>query len=125
CFPLLDIKSVTMPFQPAAEMLSTRHGQRDGAVGVFVHPGVLAIFSLISSGFFFSCFLLNFKKYYSLLLLVFSAITVVLTYSRTSYLAYIVTLSILYYFYKRTNKTMFSFSIIFRLLLPAFLLLIW
>lgn len=124
-FPLLDISAVTEPFQKGAEELATRRGQRDGAVGVFVHPGILAIFSLISSCFFLSCYLVNYQRRASIFLLVLSTVIVILTYSRTSYIAYVLTLVILYYVFNNAKKPLISFGSFFKVLLPSSLIIVF
>lgn len=125
CFPALGIKSVTIPFQDTAEEASTRHGQRDGAVGIFPHPGVLSLFILIASCFFLACYLKKYNKTSSLLILLLNTVTLILTYSRTAYLVYVFDLAAIYFFYKNANKPILSLLNLIRFVLPVGLALLW
>ncbi len=125
CFPLLGIHSVTVPFQDDAELLATRHGQRDGAVGTFQHPGFLSFFVLIASCFFLACYLKKYNKLPSLGIIVLNTFTLILTYSRTAYLVYIFDLSAVYFFYKNAAKPILSLLNIIRFILPVSLIILW
>lgn len=125
CFPALGIKSVTIPFQDAAELDATRYGQRDGAVGIFPHPGYLALYSIISSCFFLACYFKGYRKKQCLLLLTFNTTTLILTYSRTAYLVYVFDLAAVLFFYKNAKRNIISLSNFFKFILPVALLLIW
>jgi O-antigen ligase len=126
CFPLLGIKSVTYLFHDAAGDWATRLGSnRVGAVGVFNHPGNLSLFLVIASCFFLATYLTNYQKKISSGILIANAFTIVLTYSRTSYLTFVVILFALYYVYKNADKNIISLSVFLRFVLPASVALIW
>lgn len=125
CFPFLGMKSVTIPFQESAEETSTRHGQRDGAVGIFQHPGVLSLFIIMASCFFLACYLKQYNKRTSLIVLVLNTLTLILTYSRTAYLVYVFDLALVYFFYKNAHKPILSLLNLVRFVLPVGLILIW
>ncbi|MGV3558425.1 MAG: O-antigen ligase family protein [Larkinella arboricola] len=125
CFPVFQISTVTKIFHESAEIGATRYGQRDGAVGMFSHPGSLALFILIASSFFMSCSLNLFNRKKSNFILVINSITLILTYSRTAYLVYVSTLFIIYYIYKNPQNNLFSFRNIFKVILPITGILIW
>jgi len=126
CFPFLGIKSVTVPFQDTGEEGATRNGQRDGAIGIFDHPGALSLFILIASAFFLSCYLNKYHKKSSMLMLVLNTLTLILTYSRTSYLVYVFDLAALYFFiFKNASKPIFSLLNVIRFVLPVTLIIYW
>jgi len=125
CFPFLGIKSVTIPFQDAAELDATRYGQRDGAVGIFPHPGYLALFTIISSCFFLACYLKGYRKRASFFFLFFNAIILILTYSRTAYLVFVFDLAAVYFFYRNAAKQIVTLGNFFKFVLPVALILLW
>ena len=125
CFPLLGIVSVTRLFQAGGEEWSTRNGSRPGAVGVFVHPGNLALFTMMASCFFQACYLTNLKKKLSFALLLLNAMTIVLTYSRTSYLTAVVAQVAAYYVYRNADKPLVSWKSVFLGIVPTVALLYW
>lgn len=125
CFPVLGITEVTRLFSTVAEEWSTRRGTRSGAVGVFSHPGNLSLFMMISSSFFLGCFLKGYRKRLAILVLLLNSITLILTYSRTAYLAYIFDLSVIYFIYSNSDRAIFSLKNIFKFVLPISLILGW
>jgi O-antigen ligase len=124
-YPLLGVSFVTTIFQAGGELWSTRDGQRPGAIGVFVTPANLGLFSVILSGFFTSTFLNGFKKKISLLLLGINVITIFLTYSRTSYITLILVTFALIYINKNAKKSLISIKSIFLGIIPTLLVLYW
>ena len=108
CFPLLGLKVVTQLFQVGGEEWSTRHGSRPGAVGVFVHPGNLALFTMLASCFFQACYLTGLHRKRSLTLLLLNAATIILTYSRTSYLTVVLAQVAIYYLYRNAHRPLLS-----------------
>ncbi len=125
CFPILGISAVTKLFHEAAEIWATRLDTRSGAVGFFNHPGRLALFMVISSAFFLSTYLYNFRRKASLICLVLCLLTLFLTYSRTSYLAAIITLSVCFYIDKNAQKNIFSVGNILKFVVPTMLILVY
>jgi len=125
CFPLMHIAGVTKLFRLAADEWSTRNGTREGAVGIFVAPGNLALFVTLASTYFYSCFLTKFKTKTSLLLCIVNAGTVVLTYSRTSYLTYIFVLFSLYFIFSKKDKNLFSFANFLKFVTVVAGVLVW
>ncbi len=124
CFPLLGIKAVTGLFYDGAEGWSIRNG-RPGAVGTFTHPGNLALFSTIASSFFLGSYLSNYQRKTSLIFLIVNGITVLLTYSRTSYLTIIFDLTFVYFIFKNAKNNIFSLVNILKFLVPIVTVLGW
>lgn len=124
-YPLLGVSFVTTIFQAGGDMWATRNGTRAGAIGIFVTPANLGLFSVIASGFFFSGYLNGFKKKLSLLALVMVSITIILTYSRTSYITLVVILFTLYYIFKNADKPLISLKSFFLGILPVAVSLYW
>ncbi|WP_183558389.1 O-antigen ligase family protein [Mucilaginibacter sp. SP1R1] len=124
-YPLMGVSFVTTIFQAGGEGWATRNGTRAGAIGVFVTPANLGLFTVLASGFFFSTYLGGFNKKISLGLLGINSITIVLTYSRTSYITLVVILFALFYLFKNAEKSLFSFKSIFLGLIPALCAVYW
>jgi O-antigen ligase len=118
CFPVLGIKEVTTLFHSYAGDNATRMDTRVGAVGVFVHPGNLALFTTITSTFFLSCYLNNYKKKISLIILGVNVITLILTYSRTAYLVFLIDIALVYFILKNGKKTIFTISNVLKFIIP-------
>jgi len=125
CFPLLGIISVTNLFHVGGQEAATRFGSRDGAIGFFIHPGPLALFTMIASSFFVATFSYNYNKKLSLLMLILNGITIILTYSRTSYIAFVLVIAFLFFIRKNYNKNIFSIANLFKFILPSVLFLGW
>ena len=128
CFPLLRMQSVTIPFQDTAEEGALRSGtglERAGAVGIFPHPGILSLFTLIASCFFLACYLKKLNRTTSLLILILNTLTLALTYSRTAYLVFVFDMAAVYFFYKNAAKPILSLLNLIRFVLPVSLALIW
>ena len=124
-YPVLGVTFVTTIFQTGGDIWATRNGTRAGAIGIFVTPANLGLFSVIASGFFFSGYLTGFKKKLSLIALIMVSITIILTYSRTSYVTLVVILFALYYIFKNADKPLISLKSFFLGVLPATLVLSW
>jgi len=123
CFPVLGLSIVTKLFHESAEIWATRLDTRSGAVGFFNHPGRLALFMVISASFYLSTYLYNFRKKTSLICLILCVLVIFLTYSRTSYLALIITLSACYYINKNAHKNIFSLANVLKFVVPTVLVL--
>lgn len=124
-YPLLGVSFVTTVFQAGGEQWATRVGTRPGAIGIFVTPANLGLFTTIVSGFFFATYLSGFKKKLSLFVLSANVITIILTYSRTSYITLVFVLFLMYFIYKNSTKPLFSFKSIVFGIAPALLFLYW
>lgn len=125
CFPLLNLPFVTKLFFEAAEKWATRMGTRPGAVGVFTHPGNLALFTTMASVFFISCLLNGYKVKASKVYILICVLTVLLTYSRTSYLTMTFALFACFFIYKKAQTNIFSIKNIIGFGIPVTLLLCW
>ncbi|WP_254412300.1 O-antigen ligase family protein [Dyadobacter diqingensis] len=121
------MKIVTTLFHLTGDVGATRMGSesRAGAIGFFAHPGALALYSTISSVFFLFYILnkQNVKKSNFIFLL--NLVTIVLTFSRTTYLVYILVIFLSYYILKNPKKSIFSLKNVLRLFLPLGLLFLW
>lgn len=125
CFPLLGITQVTDLFQVGGEEWSTRNGSRPGAVGVFVHPGNLALFAMMASSFFLACYLTGYRKKISLAILLVNVFTVVLTYSRTAYLTVILVQFAVYYLAHNARRPLISWKSLLLGVIPVASVLYW
>jgi len=125
CYPVLGLSFVTTLFQAGGDMWATRNGTRAGAIGILVTPANLGLFSVLASGFFFSAWLNDFKKQLSLFALAIAAITIILTYSRTSYVTLVVILFALFYISKNADKPLLSIKSFFLAVVPAAIVLYW
>lgn len=125
CFPILNMESVTGLFHEGAKDWSTRQGNRSGAVGVFEHPGSLALFLLIASSFFLATYLDKIRTSLSLIILILNGVTIILTYSRTAYIAYVIVIFALYFINKNAKKNIFSVWNIIKILLPITVIVCW
>lgn len=123
CFPLLNINAVTTLFHAGGDIEATRLGTRPGAIGLFQHPGALSLFVTMSTSFFVSCLMYNYNKKMSLMMIVVNFFTVILTFSRTSYLAFIILIPILIYVKKNASKDIFSPLNIIKLIAPLALII--
>lgn len=118
CFPLLEISEVTTLFHGEAKEWSTRLGKRVGAVGTFVHPGNLALFTTMSGAFFIGCYIKNYKKKISLIIFFSTIITVILTYSRTSYIVYIIDIFLVTFIIKNAKKNILTLINVIKFIIP-------
>lgn len=125
CFPVLGISAVTKLFHESAEIWATRLDTRSGAVGFFNHPGRLALFMVITAAFFLATYLYDFRKKASKMALILCILIIFLTYSRTSYLALIITLSSCYYLNKNAHKNLFSLGNVLKFVVPTVLALVY
>jgi len=124
-YPLMGMSFVTSIFQAGGEGWATRNGTRPGAIGIFVTPANLGLFTVIASGFFYACYLSDYRKKMSLGLLMINSITIILTYSRTSYITLVVILFTLFYIFKNAKKPLISFKSLFLGVIPALILIYW
>ena len=100
CYPVLDMEGVIKIFDKDA---STRSDERAGAVGTMGHPNVLGTYASYYFGFFVACFVTNFKRRSSGILIVISFLIIVLTASRSALAAAAFSLVtiVVFYVYRR------------------------
>ncbi|MBX2921986.1 MAG: O-antigen ligase family protein [Chitinophagaceae bacterium] len=127
CYPVLGIQAATTWFRGEQTLETTlkREGY-NSAVGIFGHPGPLALFCLIVTIFYVSCYLNRFKMKKSLILIVINIVIILLTFSRTTYITCIGVLTLIYIVYKQ-REGLFSFknlAMIFSIFI-AFLLVLY
>ncbi|WP_184549759.1 O-antigen ligase family protein [Mucilaginibacter sp. FT3.2] len=122
---MLGVTFVTTIFQAGGDLWATRNGTRAGAIGIFVTPANLGLFSVLASGFFYAAYLNGFKKKLSLVMLALAGVTIILTYSRTSYITLVVVLFTLYYIFKNADKPLLSLKSFLLGVLPAMVVLYW
>ncbi|MCC5612878.1 O-antigen ligase family protein, partial [Nostoc sp. CHAB 5834] len=118
-FPVLGMKFVTTIFHETGGDNATRMDTRSGAIGLFVHPGNLAIFTIIASMFFLSSIMKGHKKSQSKIILLFNIMTIILTYSRTAYLVFFVSTIITILIYRKPEVAIFSLSNILKFIIPV------
>lgn len=124
-FPLLGVNAVTSFFKNEGQESATRYDTRPGAIGTLVHPNSLALFTNIAASFFLSSWLNNYFRKASLVMLILSGCIIILTFSRTSYLAFLSILGLLYFIHRNADKTFISVGNVFKIVLPAALVLGW
>ncbi|AGA80005.1 lipid A core-O-antigen ligase-like enyme [Echinicola vietnamensis DSM 17526] len=116
-YPVLGIEAA-LTFFKGEDMIDyalKREGYTS-AVGIFGHPGTLALFSLITAIFFLSSYLNGFKKSLSLYCFLANVFIILLTFSRTTYVTSAIIIGIvLVSFYSK--KSFFSVK---NLVLAAF-----
>ena len=123
CYPVLGMQFVSTLF--CGDLASQWANRRVGylsAVGTFPHPSQLAYVCVAFASFFFVAFLNNRKRKESLLLFIASVIVVVLTFSRMSYLALFLALTLIYLF-NRNRRISFKY-LFYLLLFPLILYLV-
>lgn len=94
-FPVLHISYVSQLFRPEIASWAFRRDMAS-ALGTFMHPGALALFSCMSAIFFFACYLNKYKNKDAIVRLMMCIYIILFTYSRTSYLTIIGTLLFIY-----------------------------
>jgi len=124
-YPVLNMSFVTTLFQNGGEEWSTRGGTRAGAIGVFVTPANLGLYTTIAASFFLASYLGYNKRNLSIILLIISLITIFLTYARTSYITVIIVLFFMLFINKNAKKPLFSLKTVFFGLCPILIILYW
>ncbi len=102
-FPVFSIKIISQIFHPEISEWAFRRGT-PSAIGTFIHPGALALFAAISTMFFFSCYLNKYKVIDSLKMIFIGCFIIYFTFSRTSYLAILGSIFIIYLLYKNSQN---------------------
>lgn len=102
-FPVLHITLISELFRPEVSEWAFRRDV-SSALGTFMHPGALALFSSMCATFFLSCYLNNYEKKDSIKRIFMCLFIVYFTYSRTSYLAIIGTLFLVYFIYYNRKR---------------------
>jgi O-antigen ligase len=120
CFPIFKLDwAATFIYGKIALINASRKGGYPGAVGIFVHPLPLAIFTLIPISFFLSCY---FKKYTNKILLIFylaaNLFVCFFTFSRTGYLSIGISIALLIFlYYKKSELTIKPKAVVLSVLL--------
>jgi O-antigen ligase len=127
CFPLLNLKLATTLFHLTGDIAATRMGSvsRSGAIGFFPHPGPLALYSTISSVFFLHYIIQKRRLTQSKIIFILNLLTIILAFSRTTYLVYILVMITSYYILKYPHKSIFSAKNMTRVFLPLVLMFVW
>ena len=99
-FPVLDMESAIKLFDADA---ATRNDDRAGAVGTMGHPNILGTYASYYFGFFVACFITNYKRRLSAVLLGITFLVIVLTASRSALAAAAFSLVsiVVFYVYRR------------------------
>lgn len=95
-FPVLDMESAIKLFDTEA---TTRNDDRAGAVGTMGHPNILGTYASYYFGFFVACFVTNYKRRESAILIGVSFLVIVLTASRSALAATVFSLVTIVVFY--------------------------
>ena len=111
CYPILGITQFLSVFR-GDEVIEWATGDNRGgrlsAMGIFAHPGNLALFVCITGSYFLGSYLKGYKKRLAMLYLFFSVIVLYLTYSRSGLLSFIASSSVIILLYKNPKKSIFS-----------------
>ena len=102
-FPVLHITMISELFRPEVSEWAFRRDVAS-ALGTFMHPGALALFSCMSAMFFLSCCLNNYEVKGAIKGIFMCLFIVYFTYSRTSYCAIIGTLFLVYFIYYNRKR---------------------
>lgn len=102
-FPVLNITVISELFRPEVSEWAFRRDVAS-ALGTFMHPGALALFSCMSAMFFLSCYLNKYEGKGAIVGILMCMFIVFFTYSRTSYLAIIGTLFLVYFIYYNRKR---------------------
>ncbi|PRY55289.1 O-antigen ligase-like membrane protein [Arcticibacter pallidicorallinus] len=128
CYPVLGIEALASFFKGEAAMhwAERREGYRS-AVGIFTHPGHLALYCLISVVFFLANYLNHYEKKLSTAVIGMSLFVLFLTYSRTTYIVLMAVVILLWVIFRQgkgvfTFKNILIFAIGFSFLLFVFYL---
>ena len=106
CYPILNMQSVASLFHgEASEEWALRRDNYASAVGTFIHPGMLAFVCSIYMIFFVVSFFSNFRKWESFCYCFFNAIVIFFTFSRTSYVALLLSLIVVIILIKSNPST--------------------
>lgn len=124
-YPILGIKEVTNLFLDGAMHWAVEgRGGRNSAIGIFGHPGNLALFMTVCIAMFYSCFLHNINKRGALFFLGLSIVTLFLTLSRSGLLAIIISFPIMFIVYRKPDRSVFSLRNILIFVFGSSLLLL-
>jgi len=125
-FPILGIKEVTNIFlEGAMDWAVEARGGRNSAIGIFGHPGNLALFMSVCIVMFYSFFLHNIRKRTSLFLLVLSVFTLFTSFSRSGLISSIISFLIISFVYKKPHRSFFSLKNLVLLMVGGGLLLLF
>jgi hypothetical protein len=125
-FPILNVEAVTGFFKKEGQESATRYGSRaSAAIGTLVHPNSLALFTNIASSFFLSCWFNRYRTRASLVMLVTGALLIVLTFSRSSYLAFLCIMAFLWFVHKNARKNFLTLGNVAKFVLPVGVVLAW
>lgn len=108
CYPVLNIGIAATLFkgEHALEWAQRRAGYAS-AVGIFGHPGPLALFSLIAAIYFLACSFNSYNRRLSKYLILANMFVILLTFSRTTYISSIIVFLLLFVVHKQ-KKQLFS-----------------
>ncbi len=125
-FPVLNVEAVTAFFKKEGQESATRYGSRaSAAIGTLAHPNSLALFTNIAASFFLSCWLNKYRTKGSLVMLAISAVLIVLTFSRSSYLSFLCIMVFLWFVHKNAHKNFLSVGNVAKFVFPVVILLVW
>lgn len=124
CYPILNIDAAAKLFRSSGSFENSlrREGYKS-AIGVFEHPGNLALYALYSSCYFIVCYLKKYKEKLSLCFFLICLFLIFFTYSRTTYIVSFFTYLFMY-LASLSNKELFSFKLYSKLLIALFFVVI-
>lgn len=120
CYPVLNMEAAVKLYDSEA---STRSDERIGAVATMSHPNVLGTYASYYFAFFTGCFVTAYKRRESVIYLGMTFIIIVLSASRSSLLASILSLLAIVVFYVYRRYKLLSFQSIIKGIVPLGILI--
>lgn len=125
CFPLLGMKSVTGLFHVSGLDWASRLGGRDGAIGLYQHPGNFATFLIIAVSFFIGAYFEGYKRQWCILLICSNIFSLYLTSSRISIISFVVIMFLLFRIQRNPQRKIISLRSMLLFFLPCLSFLYW
>lgn len=104
CYPILNVQSVLRLFHEGSEFWAERREGYHSATGTFVHPAGLAYTVSLYVLFYIASYFSNYRKNESLIYIIIGLFVIVFTYSRSTYIALFISISILLFTISTTPK---------------------
>lgn len=125
CYPILNIQSVLTLFHEGSEFWAERREGYHSATGTFIHPAGLAYTISLYVLFYVASYFSSYRKLESLIYIIIGLFIIVLTYSRSSYIALFISISILLFtIFTTPQKTAWNIVVwIIGFIFIAFLLI--
>ena len=114
-FPVMNMEPAIKLFDSEA---TTRNDDRAGAVGTMGHPNILGTYASYYFGFFVACFVTNYKRRLSGILIVLTFLVIVFSASRSALAAAAFSLVMIVVFYVYRRYKLLSFQSVLKGIVP-------